>query len=154
MHGLMETVKFKKDLQCLGHRIRKRVLSSTKVFHIAMSFPFMQPLPDFRSSCFNPTSYQIVLLLSVYRTDGKRHSLLPGQFHTQQPPEEHITRRVWSLKPLEWPKTFPAPPIFILHSENRSMCTLSPKAQLVHSCSLTKAPSRLKVTFLPCLPLT
>lgn len=60
----METVKFKKDLQCLGHRIRKRVISSTEVFHIAMSFPFMQPLPDFRSSCFNPTSYQIVRLLS------------------------------------------------------------------------------------------
>ena len=113
----------------------------------------MQPLPEFRSSFFNPTSYHIVLLLSMYQTDVKQYPLLPGQLPTQQPSEEHITCKVWGPKLEVWRSTSPAPAIFTPNSGNRSMCSLSHKAP-ASSFSLLNQDSFQAQTHIPPLPLT
>ena len=114
----------------------------------------MQLLPEFRSSFFNPTSYHIVLLLSMYQTDIKQYPLLPGQLPTQQPSEEHITVKseVQSSKCGQVP---PQPQQSLPPTQETDRCAHYPtRPQLVHSLCWTKTPSRLKHTSLPCLSLT
>lgn len=140
------------DLQCLGQRIRTRHFFSQCFSQCHVLF-FMQPLSEFRSSFLNPTSYHIVLSLSMYQTGAKQYPLLPGQLPTQQLSEEHITSKVWGPKPEVQPSTSPAPAIFTSHLGNRSMCSLSHKAP-ASSWSLLNQDSFQAQRHIPPLPLT
>ena len=141
------------DLQCLGQRIRICHFFWQCFSHCHVLF-LMQT--EFRSSFFNPTSYQIVLLLSMYQTDVKQYPFLPGQLPTRQPSEEHITSKVWVPKPEVWPSTSPAPAIFTHpppNSGNRSMCSLSHKSPASSFSLLNQDSFQAQTHILP-LPLT
>lgn len=116
-------------------------------------FAFMQPLPGFRFSCFNPTKVIKQSSCFLCQADEKQHSLLPGQVHTQQPSEELAEFQVHGTKHGTLPQLYQSLTT-IQKTDQWNGLLIIPQSPASSLLLLNQAHSRLKLRSLPCLSLT